>query len=197
MNVDHNKYFKDLTTFKIGGLIENLYYPETTEDVVALSSNFPNLHILGMGSKILANEGPFKHVLSTLQLNKIHIGKNIIRVGAGVYAPSITYEASKRGLHGTEFLINIPASIGGAVIMNAGFMGYDMSQICVSVEYVNYEGEIIETSDIQWDRRWCSLQGKGIVTTVTLGLTDGDINEIMKDMVTYQKIRVSSQPQDT
>ena len=149
----HGKSFKDLTTFKIGGVIENLYYPTTTEEVATLLRSGNAFHIIGAGSKILANNGPFENVICTRLLNKTSFEGTKLRVGAGAYTPSVSVECMKRGLSGTEFLADIPATIGGAVIMNAGFMGHDMSKICVSVEYVTLTGEIKETTDIQWSRR--------------------------------------------
>ena len=196
MKVLHGKSFKDLTTFKIGGVIENLYYPTTTEEMATLLRRDINFHIIGAGSKILADEGLFENVICTRLLNKTHFEGNKLRVEAGAYAPSVSVECMKHGLSGTEFLIDIPATIGGAVIMNAGFMGHEMSQICTSVEYVTLEGEIKETTDIQWCRRWCSLQGVGVVTAVTLNLTPKDSSKIKKQMKEYHKIRVSHQPQD-
>ena len=191
----HGKTFKDLTTFKIGGVIENLYYPTTTEEVATLLRSGNAFHIIGAGSKILANNEPFENVICTRLLNKTHFDGNKLRLGAGSYAPSVSVECMKRGLSGTEFLVDIPATIGGAVIMNAGFMGHEMSQICVSVEYVTLEGEIKETTDMQWGRRWCSLQGKGVVTAVTLSLMPKDSSTIKNLMEEYHNIRVSRQPQ--
>jgi len=191
----HDKSFKDLTTFKIGGVIKNLYYPTTTEEVATLLRGDTSFHVIGAGSKILANDEVFENVICTRLLNKTSFEGTKLRVGAGVYAPSVSVECMKRGLSGTEFLADIPATIGGAVIMNAGFMGHDMSQICVSVEYVTLTGEIKETTDIQWSRRWCSLQDAGIVTSVTLTLTIKDSSTINTIMEEYHEIRVSNQPQ--
>uniref|UniRef100_A0A6M3M4U8 UDP-N-acetylmuramate dehydrogenase n=1 Tax=viral metagenome TaxID=1070528 RepID=A0A6M3M4U8_9ZZZZ len=196
MKVLHGKSFKGLTTFKIGGVIENLYYPTTTEEVATLLCSDNTFHIIGAGSKILASEGSFENVLCTRLLNKTHFEGTQLRVEAGAYAPSVSVECMKRGLSGVEFLIDIPATIGGAVIMNAGFMGHEMSGVCASVEYVTLEGEIKETTDIQWSRRWCSLQGAGVVTAVTLNLTKKDSAKIKKQMKEYHKIRVSRQPQN-
>ena len=195
MEVYHNKSFKDLTTFKIGGPINNLYYPATTKELATLLSTRHKFHIIGAGSKILAGDGPFENVICTQRLNRLHFKGNTLRVDAGAYAPTISLECSKRGLSGTEFLIDIPATIGGAVFMNAGFMGHDMSQTCASVEYVSFNGKIKETTDIRWARRWCSLQGVGVITSVTLNLTPEDTDKIMARLEEYHKIRATCQPQ--
>jgi len=195
MKIYHDKPFKDLTTFKIGGLIENLYYPETTKEVATLLSSLHRPHIIGAGSKILASDNSFEHVICTKLLNQLYFEENTLRVGAGTYAPMVSNECLKRGLSGTEFLIDIPATIGGAVIMNAGFMGNDMNQICASIECVTFDGKIREITDMKWARRWCSLQGVGIVTAVTLHLIHRDMDKIKRRMEEYHKVRVSRQPQ--
>ena len=195
MEVYHNKSFKDLTTFKIGGPINNLYYPATTKELATLLSTRHKFHIIGAGSKILANNDPFENVICTRLLNKTHFDGNKLRLGAGSYAPSVSVECMKHGLSGTEFLADIPATIGGAVIMNAGFMGNDMNQICASIECVTFDGKIREITDMKWARRWCSLQGVGIVTAVTLHLIHRDMDKIKRRMEEYHKVRVSRQPQ--
>jgi len=202
MEPQHDKSFKDLTTFKIGGPIKNLYYPETTEDVVALLKTGERFHIVGGGSKILADDGPFKNVICTKYLNNIyfdgstlHSGlsfdDDVLRVGAGVSAYATAIGCMMHGLSGTEFLIDIPATVGGAVVMNAGFMSQEMSQICSSVEYVTLKGEVKETKDIKWSRRWCDLQGKGIVTKATLNLKTEHTKKIKTRLRNYHKLRFS------
>ena len=195
MRILHGKSFKELTTFKIGGTIGSLYYPTTTEEVATLLRSDNDFHIIGAGSKILAGDGVFDNVICTRLLNSTSFEGTTLRAGAGVYAPSVALECMKRGLSGAEFLVDIPATMGGAVVMNAGFMGHEMSQICTSVEYVTLTGEIKETTDIQWSRRWCSLQGAGVVTAVTLKLIPEDIDKIEKRLEEYHKIRTSRQPQ--
>jgi len=195
LKIYHDKSFMDITTFKIGGSIENLYYPTTTKEIATLLSSPCRFHVIGAGSKILAGDGPFENVICTQRLDRLNFEGNKLRADAGAYTPTVSTECVKRGLSGTEFLIDIPATVGGAVIMNAGFMGHEMSQICTSVEYVNFRGEIKEISDIQWARRWCSLQGAGVVTAATLHLIPEDTDKIKKRLEEYHKIRASRQPQ--
>ena len=195
MEIYHDKSFKDLTTFKIGGPIENLYYPSTTEELASLLSTEHRFHVIGAGSKILAHDNTYKHVICTKHLNQYRFNKNTLRVAAGVYAPTISAECIERELTGAEFLIDIPATIGGAVIMNAGFMGRDMSQICSSVEYVTFEGEIKETTDIKWARRWCDLRGKGVISMATLNFYHENPDKILERCEEYHRIRVMRQPQ--
>jgi len=198
MIIYHNKSFKDITTFKIGGPIENLYYPSNTEDLKSLVKQLKEekYYLVGAGSKILAANRSFKNVVCMKMFEKkMSFNGCFVDVGAGAYAPQVSYKCTDFGLSGLEFLVDIPATMGGAVVMNAGFMGNEMSQICESVSMVDSEGESIELDDIKWSRRWSSIQNiDGIVTNVRLKLLPSTTIEIKKRIKSYQNIRLDNQP---
>ena len=62
------------------------------------------------------------------------IDNNIIRVGAAALDRKVSDFAKDNSLSGMEFLSCIPGSIGGAIIMNSGCYGADISKILLSIE---------------------------------------------------------------
>lgn len=197
MKTYHDKSFRDITTFKIGGPIENLFYPESTEELQALMVLLKGkrFSVIGAGSKILAGYGPFKNVVCTTKLKGLIFNDTKLEAAAGELTPHVARECAKRGLSGLGFLIDIPATIGGAVFMNAGFVGQDIERVCVAVEYVSFEGQVRETRDIQWKRRWCSLQNlQGVITKATFQL--GKSEQTQSWLELYHKIRDEHQPRN-
>jgi len=197
LRIYHDKSFKDITTFKIGGAIENLYYPEDIEDVQVLMEQLTGkqFHVIGAGSKILADQGPFQNVICITMLNGLTFKNTELEAMAGTSAPYTSRECARRGFSGLEFLIDIPATLGGAVYMNAGFMGNEMSQICESVSMVDSKGKEVEFEDIKWARRWSSIQNiDGIVTKIRLKLIPSTKIEIKKRIKHYHGIRLNRQP---
>jgi len=115
------------TTFKIGGKVTNLILCENTEDLKTIiktcNENQKNIFILGAGSNILfKSDGQDLVVIKLTGKDFISIfdKDNVLTVGAGVrLSQAILFSASK-GLKGLELFAGIPATIGGAVYMNAG-----------------------------------------------------------------------------
>ena len=137
--VEKNKELKNLTTFKIGG--NATYYLEicTIENLIKVldyleDKNAP-IFILGGGSNVLFSSSGYKGVVIKLSgdFAKILIKDNEMEVGAGAKLTQVLNVAIDNGLSGLEESVGIPASVGGAVYMNAQAYGFEMSKI---VDYV-------------------------------------------------------------
>ena len=79
--------------------------------------------------------------------------------------------AKENGISGFEFLSCIPGSIGGAVIMNSGCYGNDISKILVSLKIIDFEDCIekeVKRDEIQFLYRGSNLPNKMIITSVKL-----------------------------
>ena len=60
-------------------------------------------------------------------LDHLEINETEVKVGAGFSLVNLSVQISKKGLAGLEFASGIPGSVGGAIYMNAGAHGSDMS----------------------------------------------------------------------
>ena len=69
---------------------------------------------------------------------------NIIEVGAATLDKNLARFASEHSLSGFEFLSCIPGSVGGAIVMNSGCYGDDISKIIASVKTVDFQGKEYE-----------------------------------------------------
>ena len=90
-----------------------------------------------------------------------------MKVGAGFSLVSLSVQISKKGLAGLEFASGIPGSVGGAVYMNAGAHGSDMSEILKKVYVLFDDGTFawLSKEEMEFSYRTSILQKKrpGIV----------------------------------
>ncbi len=112
--------------FGIGGQADALARPRTEEELRDLLVAFAGqpIHILGDGANLLVDDDGVDGLVISLQhLDKVDWGageRPIVMAQAGAKLPQFITEAVRRGIAGVEGLAGIPASIGGAVVMNAG-----------------------------------------------------------------------------
>ena len=112
------------------------------------------------------------------QLKGIQIDKNtgIIEVLSGDTLPSLARKAAALGLHGLEWAVGIPGTIGGAIVMNAGAQGNCISNYLESITTLSLSGEnkIIKANDLNFGYRYSRLQQeKLIVISARLKLEAG------------------------
>ena len=191
------------TTFRIGGSAD--YWVEIgntgvlTELVKLCRAEGIPYFVLGKGSNILASDDGFRGVV-------LHLGNEF----AGVQEDddSLTFEAGlplvkaakiaeSKGLSGMEGLSGIPGTVGGALYMNAGAYGYEMSRIVTGCTCLDETGGILTLSaeELDLSYRHSRFTDKGgIVLTVTVKLTPGDPAEITAKMQDFLKRRNDKQP---
>lgn len=117
-NVDLSKY----TTFKMGGIANKMYTPETEEELVDLINNLHPEYFLGGGSNLLINERKFECVVNLRKFNDEikNLGDGRFIVGASVRLQKLIKCANEFGYGGIEYLYSVPGLVGGAITMNAG-----------------------------------------------------------------------------
>jgi len=166
MNIEVKENFpiKNLTSFKIGGSVDKLYFPKTQQEFVYLLKTLYNPIVLGNWSNVLiSSDGIRGNVISTLKLDKIEIKGTKIYADAGVKGPLIAQTASENGLTGFEFMIGFPGSIGGNIYMNASAHAQAVSDFLVSIcvyDTVKKEVFVIEKKVLDFAYRTSILQKK-------------------------------------
>lgn len=137
-----NKTFAQLTTIGCGGKIAIVAYPSTVRQL-KLCIKLAKKHqvkylILGRGSNFLASDDRFCGlVICTAKLNKVRRFATTVWCQCGANTAKTALFCAKRGLAGVEFWYCLPASVGGAVVMNAGCFGADTASIVKKVCYLD------------------------------------------------------------
>ncbi|WP_457643133.1 UDP-N-acetylmuramate dehydrogenase [Persephonella sp.] len=176
-----------LCTIKVGGKAKKVYFPENIEQVKQLitQSVEENKRFvpLGVGSNTVFADGVLDHIfVSTKKLKKLQIIKKdryfFITAEAGVSFKTIVSVVKKYNLEGFEYLSGIPASIGGAVVMNAGAFGSQISDILEEVVWIDMEGNVhrLPASTIDFGYRTSPFQKGGFVYSAVLKLKQSERN---------------------
>lgn len=139
-NITYKKDYPlfDLTWFKVGGNAEIAVFPKNIKEVIQIlnickKKNIP-LFILGGGANVIISDSGLPGVtLITSKLNKISLQNGKIYAECGVNLENLAEFAYVKNISGFEFLYNIPGSVGGSLMMNAGNNYGEMKEITFSV----------------------------------------------------------------
>lgn len=201
-NIKLDELMKKHTTFKVGGPADLLVYPSTYEMVkkviAACKANNVEYFLMGNGSNLIVKDGGVKGVVIKVdRLNEIKVSDNTITAQCGAILSSVAKAALENSLTGLEFASGIPGYIGGAVAMNAGAYGGEMSHVLEKVLVINNENNIIELTidELELGYRTSAILKYGyIVLETTMRLTQGDKDEIKTRMNDLAVQRRTKQP---
>lgn len=193
------------TTIKIGGPADILVIPKdlkALEDTLALVKEMGvNWRAIGRGSNLLVNDEGIEGVVIKLSegLDHLEIQGDRIIVGGGYPLVKLATVISREGLSGLQFAGGIPGSVGGAVYMNAGAHGSDISKILVRAHILFADGTLkwLSNEEMEFSYRTSILQHKpGICVEAELQLVRGDRDQIVSEMKSYKDYRRETQPWD-
>ncbi|MGV6814726.1 MAG: UDP-N-acetylmuramate dehydrogenase [Phycisphaerales bacterium] len=188
------------TWFHIGGRADRLARPESVHEVVACLELDDEFLVLGDGANLLVDDAGVDRLVVSLQTDgfkgvEVDRATGVVRAGAGVSLPSLINRCVRDGLGGLEVLAGIPATVGGAAIMNAGGAFGAMSDVVVGVSAMDRAGRVheFERSQIDFGYRQSHLNHL-IVTEVVFGLTPCDGEAIKEELNKCMAYKVGSQP---
>lgn len=162
IEVKENYPVKNLTSFKIGGLIDKLYFPKNEQEFIYLLKTLNHPIIIGNWSNVLiSSQGIRGNVICTAKLSKVEIEDTNIYAECGVKGPTIAKMASENELSGFEFMVGFPGSIGGNIYMNASAHSQSISDFLVSIRVFDMSKKeilIIEKKTLDFAYRSSLLQ---------------------------------------
>ena len=177
-NLLNNIQLSNYSWFNLGGPAEYFFKPENEEQLIEFIKenkkyNLP-ITILGAGSNTLIRDKGIKGVVIKLGPNfsKIKlIDDRTIEVGAATLDKKVSGFAKDNSISGFEFLSCIPGSVGGAVIMNSGCYGEDISKILISIDVVDLKSgqkKTFKNGDIKFHYRGTDLPDNFLITSILL-----------------------------
>ncbi|MBU8915369.1 UDP-N-acetylmuramate dehydrogenase [Bacillus sp. FJAT-29953] len=192
------------TTIKIGGPADILIEPSSVENLQKVMEVIRNHHLnwraIGRGSNLLVSDKGIEGVVLKLGngIDSLEINGTEISVGGGHSLVSLSTLISKKGLSGLEFASGIPGSVGGAVYMNAGAHGSDISRVLTKAHILFLDGsmEWLSNDELEFSYRTSILQNKrpGIVVEAVFQLEAGERNSIVAQMQKNKDYRKETQP---
>ncbi len=195
------------TTFRIGGnadIFVKVRNVEQVKRIVQLSrkENLP-IKILGNGSNVLVRDKGIRGIVAKNCMDSYEfLDSETVRVDAGMLNAKLSRILLDKELSGFEFASGIPGTIGGAIIMNAGAYGSQMSDIVVKTRYIDLSGEDITIKEInnqqhEFDYRKSFFSDKNtVILSTELKLTRGNSEEIKAKIDNNNQSRKEKQPTD-
>jgi len=194
------------TTFRIGGPAECYVEAERPEDLAALfgvtrPGGVP-VFMLGWGSNLLVLDGGVRGVVLRLKggfdrLRRLE-GRGVW-AGAAVRLPRLVSYCAAHDLAGSEPLVGVPGTVGGALVMNAGTRQGEIGGLVREVELFDTErlaSALKKGSELGFGYRRSELEGS-VVTGVSLELNPGDKVDILRRVQELQAQRLRTQPVHT
>ena len=191
---------KLLSFFKVGGNCNVIFIPADIDDLeqfLLRKSKDLKVTILGNMSNVLISDyGISGCVIQLNNLNKIEFCDNYIEAQAGVLLSKLISECATQGISCCEQLFCIPGSIGGAIFMNAGIPGFEISDILISVTGISFSGvyRTFGKNELNMAYRNGRIPNDFIITSAKLKITPANKNIILDKIKESQLKRLKSQP---
>ncbi|HEV8089633.1 MAG TPA: UDP-N-acetylmuramate dehydrogenase [Actinomycetota bacterium] len=192
-----------LTTFRIGGPAAIFFEPDSTEDLHAVAKAVARtgvaVAIVGKGSNVLVADEGFDGVVLRLGRGFRWSARagDTVSAGAAMPLPALAGVAQQHGLAGLGFGVAIPASLGGAVRMNAGAHDGQMADVVSTVDIFELGSDRTRTlgaDEVGFAYRSTALQSGAVVVAAALHLRPGDPAEIRASMDAARTWRRDTQP---
>ncbi len=192
------------TFTKTGGPADYLAFPENDQEISVLikrahEAGMP-VTIVGNASNMIIRDGGIEGLVILLtRIEEIQHQEDQLIVSAGTPLMTVSEAAYRFGLTGLEFAAGIPGSVGGAVFMNAGAYGGEVSNVITEIKVLDELGDlhVLAGDEIRFSYRHSIIQEAPLtVISATFALKPGEPEKIRKTMDAYNQARASKQPLD-
>jgi UDP-N-acetylmuramate dehydrogenase len=176
-------------TWRVGGPAEIFIVPADRHDLrqaltLLYEAKMPWL-VLGAGSNLLVRDGGIRGAaIHTGRLRELSMEDGgTVRAGGGLPLMTLIRETARRGLAGLEALAGIPGTVGGAVAMNAGAGGQDLSGVVRSVTLAGGDGEEEwPAARLQFGYRSTALPKDKVVTAAQFSFHPADPGKVEEEI---------------
>lgn len=194
-------------SYKVKSFCARAFFPSNEEDFLKIYSRYENGEkkiILGGGNNVILKKAFYENdfIIVGNSFSKItFLKENLIEAEAGVDMKILCEKALEKSLTGFETFFDIPSSLGGAVVMNAGAGGVGIKDLLYKVRYIDLTDLKIKeilTENIEYSYRNSYFQRNpdNIVLKAWLKLSEGNSVNIWQKMQDIKKARWKKQPRD-
>ncbi|MDQ6964631.1 MAG: UDP-N-acetylmuramate dehydrogenase [Mariprofundales bacterium] len=187
-------------TLGAGGRARWFFRPHSQESLVAAMQYLPASVVvmpLGRGSNLLVTDGGFDGLMIDMgSLDEMSADGDLLRCGAGVRMSAVAARCAELGLSGLEFMATVPGSVGGAVAMNAGAFGQQVSDSLVMVELLLRDGSLrsVAADELSLGYRCSDLPAGALMLSAQLHLQRAEGEAVRRRMREMRSRRAGSQP---
>jgi UDP-N-acetylmuramate dehydrogenase len=192
-----------LTTFRIGGPAAIFLEPESEGDLVAVGEAVRQTGIpvvvIGKGSNLLVSDLGFPGIVLRLGRGFRWAARDgdVLSAGGAMPLPALAGIALSHGLSGLEFGVAIPASLGGAVRMNAGAHEHELAEVIRTVDVFDLDGgstRSVPATDARFVYRSSDLPAAGVIVGASVALAAAEPSTIRAGMDAARAWRRRTQP---
>ena len=208
IDVKINEPLSKHSTLRIGGCADYAVFPKNLDEfkfaLHTCKHRGIRFIVVGNGSNLLFDDKGYRGaVIFTTKMNSceyIHKDAIYVRVECGKSLTELAGEVGKKhSLSGLEFAYGIPGTVGGAIYMNAGAYGGQMSDIVVESTYLDINDAQIKTfsateHDFSYRHSLFQEHSDFIIISTTLRLLSGNTEEIFALMSKNMNSRKDKQP---
>lgn len=205
MLIEENKDLTGFNAYRVRSTCRLAYSPETELELVSLLKDKPvnDFIVIGNGNNILLAKEYYDSPFIILNgcLNTAEVDNDVIVAEAGATLLDISNLAQKNSLSGLEEFYDIPSSVGGAVVMNAGNKNAEIKDVLIKVRYLDINtGEVKEASkeELDFSYRNSLFQNNAnlLVLKAWFKLIKGNPKEIRDQMESAKQLRWEKQPRE-
>ena len=190
------------TSYGIGGPAEAYAIPKDSDDLLRIldyaQEKLLSVHFIGSGSNLLVSDNGIRGLVISPKksFKEIKFNENLVFAQSGAMLGSLVRKSTKRNLTGLETLIGVPGTIGGALVMNAGAFGSEISNSLRSVSTIRRDGKLIkrEASQINFSYRSSTFKKDEFILSATFELSEASEDKINKKKEIASKGRKTNQP---
>ena len=193
----------EMTTLRVGGPVAALARAESDADLVAVSRvvtehAVPWL-VVGRGSNLLVDDAGWPGIAITLGrgFRGVTVDGDEVHAGAAEPLPALAMRVADASLGGFAWACAVPGTLGGAVRMNAGAHGGEMSQALVEVEVFRLRSgarEVWPVAALEMRYRRTALPDDAVVVGARLRLGPADRDEVRREISEIRQWRRDHQP---
>lgn len=203
MRVIENLELADYNSYRTKAICSVGYFPENENELIMILKKLRDqpFVVLGNGNNIILSKSYYDQPFIILNgcLNTIQVSENIIEAEAGATTLEVSKAALDHNLTGVEFLYDIPSSIGGAVVMNAGTKEGETKNVLAKVRYIDLEDMFIKEKsntelDLEYRNSFFQQNTDKIIVKAWFQLKKGNFDEIKKLMQESKERRWAKQP---
>ena len=197
-----NERMSNHTSYGIGGSVLAYIRPNNKNDLIKIikmmNKKSNKTYYLGSGSNLLVNDKNINaFVITTARAIKdLKITNNIIYADSGVMLGKLVKESMKHKLTGLESLAGVPGTLGGALKMNAGAWGSEISNYLTSVEIIDINGDVktLRPIDLNFGYRNSSFSSKDFILSAQFKLESSSKEDIKIKKAKASDGRKKTQP---
>ena len=201
-NVIFNYDLKKRNWFNIGGKTKVFFKADNLKELIRflkLLNNNEKIFIIGAGSNLLIPDDIFDGVVIKLSRNFNRLSllrEDTVISGSAVLDKNLSEFAAQNDISGFEFLSCIPGSIGGGIRMNAGCFGKEFKDILLSIQAIDYKGNLvtIPSKKIKFDYRSNDLPGDLIFLSASFKGVKSNLSKINKEIEKIKSKKDKNQP---